>query len=196
MRSATLKIHPNSHQNPSKTLLKPAFEKRRVQNTPQNQFFEHLGWILVNFWRAPGPVFWISGLPGPSKTTPKSKRNYFFGSLFCKLFSNTILLRFRMVFMRPETLKIAIFLEKNNDFHRINVFEKTMQKIEFRTPNPFQNCSKISAKSQKIAFENKNKSQHASLQFFSKPPAGPELASTDSTPETKPKRPPKSHPFT
>ena len=67
--------------------------------------------------------------------------------------------------MRPETLKIAIFLRKNNDFHRINVFEKTMQKIEFRSPKPLQNRSKIAPKSIKIAFENKNKSPHASLQL-------------------------------
>ena len=150
MRSATLKIHPNSHQNPSKTLLKPAFEKRRVQNTSQNQFFEHLGWILVNFWRAPGPVFWISGLPGPSKTTPKSKRNHFFGSLFCKLFSNTILHGFCMVFMRRETLKIAISLRREHDFRKIDVFEKTMQKIKISSPKPVQNHSKIVPKTQKM----------------------------------------------
>ena len=51
-------------------------------------------------------------------------------------------------------------------------------------------------KSQKIACDNKNKSQHASPQFFSNPSTVAELAPTDSTPQVKPKRPPKSHPFT
>ena len=76
-----------------------------------------------------------------------------------------VLLTFRMVFMRPETLKIAISPRREHDFLETDVFEKTMQKLESRSPKPFQNCSKISAKSQKIAFENKNKSQHASLQL-------------------------------
>ena len=75
MRSATLKNYSKSSQNPPKTLSKPAFEERCVQNASQNSIFRTLGRFLVNFWRAPGAAFWILDDFGPSKMVPKSKRN-------------------------------------------------------------------------------------------------------------------------
>ena len=92
--------------------------------------------------------------------------------------------RFFIEFSRPETLKTAIFLRKNNDFHKIDVFEKTRFLRRFWPPKTSQNRSQIPPKSQKIAFENKNKSQHASPQFFSNPPTG--RSSPQRTPPWKP----------
>ena len=73
--SATLKIHQKSFQNPSKTFPKPTFEKRCVQDTPQNLLLGHLERFWVNFWRAPGAAFWILDDFGPSKMVTKSKKN-------------------------------------------------------------------------------------------------------------------------
>ena len=67
--------------------------------------------------------------------------------------------------MRRETLKIAISPRREHDFRKIDVFEKTMQKIKISSPKPVQNHSKIVPKTQKNALKNENKSQHASLQL-------------------------------
>ena len=66
--------------------------------------------------------------------------------------------------MRRETLKIAISPRREHDFRKIDVFEKTMQKIKISSPKPVQNHSKIAPKTQKKALKNENKNQHASLQ--------------------------------
>ena len=83
--------------------------KKDVSKThPKIQFFRHLGCFLMNFWKAPGPVFCILDDFGPSKITLKRKETALWGRFFCKFFSNTVLLGFCVVFRKPETLKIAI----------------------------------------------------------------------------------------
>ena len=147
MWSATFKIHPKSSPNPPQTLPKPAFEKRRVQNTVQNQFIRHLGRFLVTFWRAPGLGFWILDDFGErnwslngAQVPPENQQNWHKKQMYFRT-------RFFIEFSRPETLKTAIFLRKNNDFHKIDVFEKTRFLRRFWPPQTSQNRSQIAPKS-------------------------------------------------
>ena len=140
--------------------------------------------------------FSISGGFGEGFWNQNGPQNRFLGRFFSMFFLSAFWHRFWVVFWRLETWKIAIFLKENNDFHKIDVFEKTRFLHALWLPKTSQSRSQIPPKSQKIACENKNKSQHASPQFFSNPSTNPELAATHPTPQGKPKRPPKSHPFT
>ena len=53
------------------------------------------------------------------------------GVFFSMFVSNAFWHRFLRVFGRSETWKIAIFLKENNDFYKIDVFEKVSKKPRF-----------------------------------------------------------------
>ena len=78
----------------------------------------------------------ISGGFGRPKWRPKS----IFARFFSKFFSNAFSHRFWVNFWRLETWKIAIFLKENNDFYKIDVFEKASTNhrfwSRFRRPKP------------------------------------------------------------
>ena len=132
MQSATLKNHPNSYQNPPKTLPKPAFEKRRVQNTSPNPSLRHLGRFLLNFWRAPGAGFWILNdfwegnwslnLPKPPQKRQKNdiKNKYIFEHDFSSNFHRFSLRKWspnRYFFENVDFVKINKNHWKTNGFY-------------------------------------------------------------------------------
>ena len=55
-------------------------------------------------------------------------QNRFLGCFFAMLFSTAFWHRFLIDFRRLKTWKIAISLRKNNDFYKIDVFEKSVEK--------------------------------------------------------------------
>ena len=90
----------------------------------------------------------------------KNRRSSLF---FSMLFSNASLHRFFLDFWRLETLKIAIFPRKNNDFCQIGVFEKNAKNIDFGVILGGQNKEN----SMKKPFGKRAVFQHRILSIFS-----------------------------
>ena len=78
-----------------------------------------------------GGVFSILGRFWEVLGRPRGFENRFLGWFLAMLFSSAFWHRFWMDFWRSQTWKIAIFLRKNNDFHKIDVFEKGVKKHWF-----------------------------------------------------------------
>ena len=84
------------------------------------------------------------------------RRNPIFELLFSMFFLISFLHRFLIEFWRLETKKIAIFLWKNNDFHKISFFDKDPKNNNFSFH--FQSFLPFSeAKAKKIPIKNKSK---------------------------------------
>ena len=75
--------------------------------------------------------FSISGGFGEGFWNQNGPQNRFLGRFFSMFFLSAFWHRFWVVFWRLETWKIAIFLKENNDFYKIDVFEKYMKKTRF-----------------------------------------------------------------
>ena len=113
------KILSKSFKIPPKSLLKPTFKKRRVQNAFQNRLLRHLGRFLMNFWKGRAPQ-------SPPKSNQNRKIRHKNRCYKITCFSTPFFLDFSWLW-RPKTTPKSKFFRyffENIDFVKIVVFPK------------------------------------------------------------------------
>ena len=206
------KILPKPIQNPPKTLPTPTFKSRRVQDASQNQFLERLGRFLMNFGRGLGPqslpkwsqnqkkrpkfhhenkhVFWydfLSNFHGLGIQKWLQNRSFFDNVLktsilwkSCSRRGGSSIFRVRSL-QKTSKIDAEIACEKK--------LPKNISKIDFDLHFGLPKPPKITPRAKQIASNIASKKRLQPLSARWAP-------STDSTPQVKPKRAPKRHPFT